>query len=174
MQMITIALLFLFVATPAFSQNKEEGSERNDINRLMKNKEVMPVLNSGDNVKEVKKVLKQYSDAIEKLDMAGTENLFTPDAEIYESEKKEGNYSQYLEHTLNPKLKEYKSLKYSDYKADVNVKGDYAYVNETFRYTTINAKDNLETKNQGASVMVLKKIKGKWKIASIHFSSKII
>ena len=119
-------------------------------------------------------MLKQYSIAVENLSMSGTENLFTPDAEIYESEKKEGNYSQYLEHTLSPKLKEYKSLKYSDYKADVYVKGDYAYVNETFRYTTINAKDNSETKNQGASVMVLKKIKGKWKIASSHFSSKVI
>lgn len=174
MKKLIVAAVLLFIAMPTFSQTKEEGSERNDIDRLIKNKDVMPVLNSSDNVKEVKQVLKLYSVAIEKLDMAGTEKLFTPNAEIFESEKSEGNYNRYLEYTLNPRLKEYKSLKYSNYKADVKIKGDYGYANETFNCKTINAKDNSETKTQGTSTVVLRKINGTWKIISCHYNAKTI
>ncbi|WP_298152301.1 nuclear transport factor 2 family protein [Flavobacterium sp.] len=174
MKKLIVVALLLIIATPSFCQTKEEGSERNDMDRLMKNKEVMPVLNSGDNVKEVKLVLKQYSTAIEKLDMAGTEKLFTTDAEIFESEKSKGNYNRYLEHTLNPKLKQYKSLKYSNYKADVKIKGDYAYANETFNCKTITAKDNSKTISQGTSTIVLRKINGAWIIISGHYAEKTI
>ena len=55
-------------------------------------------------------VLKQYNNAVEKLDVMGTEKLFTVDSKIYESGGSEGNYTHYMEHHLTPELKEFKSV----------------------------------------------------------------
>ena len=122
--------------------------------------------------KAVKNVLKQYSNAVEKLDVTGTEKLFTTDSKIFESGGSEGNYAHYLEHHLVPEFKEFKSFKYSDYKADVKVDGNYAFATETYNYTIIIAKDNTEVKRKGVSTSVLKKVKGEWKIMVSHNSSR--
>jgi hypothetical protein len=51
----------------------------------------------GTNEDAAKVVLKQYKDAVEKLDVTGTEKLFTTDSQIFESGGSEGNYAHYLE-----------------------------------------------------------------------------
>lgn len=51
----------------------------------------------------VKAALNQYNTAVEKLDITGTEKLFTSDSKIYESGGNEGSYVHYLEHHLRPK-----------------------------------------------------------------------
>ncbi len=78
-------------------------------------------------VAAVTSVLKKYSDAVEKLDVTGTEKLFTIDSQIFESGGPEGTYAHYLEHHLIPEFKEFTSFKYSDYKVDVKVDGNYAF-----------------------------------------------
>lgn len=119
-----------------------------------------------------KAVLTKYKNPVEKLDVTGTEKLFTTDSKIFESGGSEGNYAHYLEHHLGPEFKEFKSFKYSDYKADVTVDGSYAFATETYNYTIILAKDNTEVKRKGVATSVLKKIKGQWEIMISHNSSR--
>jgi ketosteroid isomerase-like protein len=126
----------------------------------------------GKNEDAAKVVLKQYKDAVEKLDVTRTEKLFTTDSQIFESGGNEGNYAHYLEHHLGPEFKEFKSFKYNDYKVDVTVDGNYAFATETYSYVIVVAKDNAEVKRQGVSTSVLKKIKDKWKIMVSHNSSR--
>ena len=120
----------------------------------------------------VKAVLKQYSNAVEKLDVTGTEKLFAADSKIYESGGSEGTYAHYLEHHLAPEFKEFKSFIYNDYKVDVEVDGNYAFTTETYNYVIILAKDNSEVKRKGVATSVLKKIKGEWQIIISHNSSR--
>ena len=120
----------------------------------------------------VKAVLKQYSNAVEKLNVTGTEKLFAADSKIYESGGSEGTFAHYLEHHLAPEFKEFKSFIYNDYKVDVEVDGNYAFATETYNYVIILAKDNSEVKRKGVATSVLKKIKGEWKIMISHNSSR--
>ncbi len=62
-------------------------------------------------VESVKSVLKKYSNAVEKLDVTGTEKLFTANSKVFESGGSEGTYTHYLEHHLGPEFKEFKSFK---------------------------------------------------------------
>ena len=146
MKKILIAILFLFASIHLFAQTND--------------------------AEAVKVVLKQYKDAIEKLDVTGTENLFTADSKIYESGGSEGSYAHYLEHHLGPEFKEFTSFKYSDYKVEVQIDGKYAFTTETYNYTIILAKDNSEVKRKGVATSVLKKGKGEWKIMISHNSSR--
>lgn len=146
MKKIFITALIMFTAVLSFAQNKEADA--------------------------AKAILNQYKAAVEKLDVTGTEKLFTADSKIFESGGSEGNYAHYLEHHLGPEFKEFKSFKYSDYKADVKVDGNYAFATETYNYTIIIAKDNTEVKRKGVSTSVLKKLKGEWKIMVSHNSSR--
>lgn len=123
-------------------------------------------------IEAVKAVLKQYNSAIEKLDVSGTEKLFTADSKIFESGGIEGTYAHYLEHHLMPELKEFKSFRFSDYKVDAQVDGNYAFTTETYNYIIIVAKNNTEVKRKGVATSVLKKVKGEWKIIINHSSSR--
>ena len=172
MKKIICATLFLFISIHPFAKSKEAGTDREAIKEYMKNKDTMPALRKGSDVEAVKSVLKQYNRAVEKLDLAGTEELFTPDSKIYESGGREGNYAHYLEHHLTPELKEFKSFKFSDYVVEVQIDGKYAFTTETYNYTIIVAKDNTEVKRKGVATSVLKKIKGEWKIMISHNSSR--
>ena len=116
--------------------------------------------------------MKQYNDAVAKLDVTGTEKFFTADSKIYESGGSEGNYAHYMEHHLIPELKEFKSFTYSDYKAEVQVDGNYDFTTETYNYVITLAKDNTEIKRKGVATSVLKKVKGEWKIMISHNSSR--
>ncbi|TDD97889.1 YybH family protein [Flavobacterium cellulosilyticum] len=120
----------------------------------------------------VKAVLKQYNTAIEKLDVTGTEKLFTSDSKIYESGGNEGSYAHYLEHHLAPEMKAFKSFTFSDYKVAVTVSGEYAFSTETYNYTIVVAKDDKELKRKGIGTSVLKKMNGQWKIMMSHNSSR--
>ena len=119
-----------------------------------------------------KEVLKQYKDAVEKLDVTGTEKFFTTNSKIFESGGSEGNYTHYLEHHLIPEFKEFKSFKYSDYKVEITVDGNYAFATETYTYIILVVKDNAEVKRKGVSTSVLKKLNGEWKIWVSHNSSR--
>ena len=146
MKQIFITALMLFASVLSFAQNKQADA--------------------------AKAVLKQYKDAVEKLDVTGTEKLFTVDSKISESGGSEGNYAHYLEHHLGPEFKEFKSFKYNDYNVDVKVDGNYAFATETYSYIIIVAKDNAEVKRKGVSTSVLKKVNGSWRIMISHNSSR--
>lgn len=146
MKKIFITALILFTAVLSFAQNKEADA--------------------------AKAVLNQYKAAVQKLDVTGTEKLFTTDSKVFESGGSEGNYAHYLEHHLGPEFKEFKSFKYSDYKVDVQVDGNYAFATETYNYVIVVAKDNTEVKRKGVATSVLKKVNGEWKIMVSHNSSR--
>lgn len=162
----------LFLSAISFAQSKEAGTDMEAIKKYMSNKDTMPDLLQNKNAELVKKVLKRYNSAIEALDVTGTERFFTADSKVYESGSSEGNYAHYMEHHLAPELKEFKSFTYGDYKAEVQVDGNYAFTTETYNYTIIIAKDNAEVKRKGIATSVLKKVKGQWLIMISHNSSR--
>lgn len=120
----------------------------------------------------VKQVLLQYKNSLEKLDLAGTDQLFVPGSLIIESGKVEGTYQDYLAHHIGPELGEFKSFRFENYKADVTVAGEYAFAVETYHYTIILHKENAEIKRKGAASSFLKKDNGTWKIVHMHNSSR--
>lgn len=124
------------------------------------------------NVEAVKAVLNKYREATEKLDVKGTEKLFTTDSKVFESGGSEGSYAHYLEHHLGPEFKEFKSFKFNDYKVDITVDGNYAFATETYSYNIVLAKDNTEIKRKGVATSVLKKVNNGWKIMISHNSSR--
>ncbi len=146
MKKIPLIIIVSFIATAAFTQTKD--------------------------IEAVKNVLKEYNSAIEKLDATGTEKLFSADSKIFESGGSEGNYAHYLEHHLNPELKEFKSFKFSNYKVDVEIDGNYAFAVESYNYLIVVAEDGSEVTRQGVATSVLKKINGEWKIMISHNSSR--
>lgn len=119
----------------------------------------------------VKAVLAQYKAAIEKLDATGTERLFTPDSQIFETGGAEGTYANYLSHHLAPELAAFKSFKFSDYKVTVRFEGPVALATETYRYR-IEPKSGDPAERIGVATSVLRKIAGNWKIASMHNSGR--
>lgn len=172
MKKIFITVSILFLAVKLFAQSKEAGTDREAIKQFINKKDTMPALSHNKNADAIKNVLKQYNNAVEKLDLMGTEKLLTTDSKIYESGGSEGNYAHYMEHHLTPELKEFKSFTYGDYKVEVQVDANYAFTTETYNYTIILAKDNTEVKRRGVATSVLKKVKGEWKIMNSHNSSR--
>jgi uncharacterized protein (TIGR02246 family) len=172
MKKIFIGGSIICLSIVAFAQSKEAGTDREAIKHYMNNKDTMPVLSQNKNVEAIKTVLKKYNNAVEKLDITGTEKLFTVDSKIYESGGTEGNYAHYMEHHLAPELKEFKSFTYSNYTVEVQVDGNYAFTTQTYNYTIIVAKDNAEVKRKGVATSVLKKVKGEWKIMISHNSAR--
>lgn len=150
MKKLSIAVLCLFILSSTFAQNNK----------------------SSNDAEAVKTVLKKYNSAIGKLDVTGTEMLFTNDSKIFESGGSEGTYAHYREHHLSPELKQFKAFTFSDYKVDVQLAGDYAFAIETYNYSITLAKDNSEVKRKGVATSVLKKTKGEWKIILNHSSSR--
>ena len=73
-----------------------------------------PSISGAEDVEAVKSVLAAYNVAMQKLDVTGTETLFTADSEIIESGGVEGTYAYYLEHHIGPELEEFKSFSYKD------------------------------------------------------------
>ena len=124
------------------------------------------------NATDVKQVLKEYQNKIEKLDTTGVSNLFVQNSSIFEGGSSEGTIAHYLEHHLGPELKEFKSFKFSNYKVDVQVDGNYAFANEVYSYVIVTEKNNTEVKRNGVATSVLKKVGGIWKIANTHSSSR--
>ncbi len=121
---------------------------------------------------EIKKVMLAYQKAIEKLDTAGTASLFTADSKIFESGGVEGNYKHYAAHHLVPELSEFKSFTFSDYKITMEVKGNFAFVTETYSYEIVLKEENKKVNRKGVATSVLKKENDKWQIWISHNSSR--
>ena len=170
-KLLSISAGFLIVFS-SFVHSKEVGTETKAIKQTATKDNNLTASPKTKDEDAVKLVLKQYKDAIEKLDASGSEKLFTADSKIYESGGNEGSYAHYLEHHLAPELKEFKSFTFNNYKVEVQVDGNYAFATETYGYIIGLAKDNLEIKKKGVATFVLKKIKGEWKIMITHSSSR--
>lgn len=121
---------------------------------------------------KVKEVLSSYKNALEKLDVAGTDVLFVANSQIIESGKVEGTYQNYLAHHIGPELGHFTSFKFDNYKAEVTIVNDHAFAVETYNYTIVLKKDGSEIKRNGVASSFLKKENGKWKIVHMHSSSR--
>lgn len=119
MKKVFIASVIYFISASSFDQSKEAGIEREAIKQFMRRDDSLPVSPKTKDAEFVKTVLKQYNNAVGKLDVTGTEKFFTADSKIYESGSSEGNYAHYMEHHLTPELKEFKFFSFSDYKLEV-------------------------------------------------------
>ena len=172
MKNISSVLAVCLVLLSSFAQSKNTGTDREAVKQFVTKDKFLPLSPKVKDEDAVKLVLKQYANAVEKLDVTGTEKLFTADSKVFESGGSEGTYAHYLEHHLGPEFKEFKSFKYSDYKVDVKVDGNYAFSTETYNYVIVVAKDNTEVKRKGVATSVLKKINGEWKIMISHNSSR--
>lgn len=122
----------------------------------------------------VKTVLRQYQQAVEKLDTTGTHRLFAANSQVFESGGVEGTYAHYAAHHLAPELKEFSAFTFSDYKAAVRVDGPYAFATETYTYT-MGPKRAPQTPivRRGVATSVLRKnAAGQWQILSTHSSAR--
>ncbi|MCI1189833.1 nuclear transport factor 2 family protein [Hymenobacter sp. DH14] len=127
----------------------------------------------------VRAVLKQYQQAVQKLDITGTTRLFAANSVVLESGSREGTYAHYRDHHLGPELKEFSSFTYSDYKADVTVDGPYAFATESYTYTIglkkgpKDAATPAPIKRRGVATSVLRKnAAGQWQFVSNHNSAR--
>lgn len=119
----------------------------------------------------VQDVLGTYQRAMERLDVTGTERLFTTDSQVFESGGVEGTYANYLAHHLRPELAEFKSFKFSDYKVTVRFEGPIAVATESYAYR-IEPKAGDAVERRGVATSVLRQVGGKWRIAMSHNSSR--
>lgn len=126
---------------------------------------------SGDK-EAVVKTLDGYKKALERLNVNGTEKLFTENSVVIESGKVEGTYLDYLAHHIGPELGDFKSFAFENYKVEVTVAGEYAFAMETYNYTILLKKDNTEIKRKGVATSVLKKENSTWRILNMHNSSR--
>ncbi|MFZ5657313.1 MAG: nuclear transport factor 2 family protein [Pseudomonadota bacterium] len=123
-------------------------------------------------VHAVEAVLRQYKDALERLDLKGVDALFAKENTVVESGKVEGAYADYLVNHIGPELGHFRSFTFSDYKVDTRMEGDIALATETYRYTIV-LKDKPEPiERQAVATSVLKKVDGRWQILSMHSSSR--
>jgi uncharacterized protein (TIGR02246 family) len=121
--------------------------------------------------KAVEDVLGRYKGAVERLDATGTEALFAPDSQIFESGGAEGSYANYLRHHLGPELAEFRAFRFADYKVSVRFEGPVAIATETYRYV-ITPREGDPIERQGVATSVLVKRDGRWQILTLHSSSR--
>lgn len=124
-----------------------------------------------NDVDAVKNVLNQYNTAMQKLDTTGAAVLYTDSSIIVESGSVEGTYKHYDEHHIGPELSEFHSLTYSDYKVNVTIDGNYAFATEEFKYQIVDKATGEIFERDTVTTSLLKKVKTKWKIKGMHFSS---
>ncbi len=130
------------------------------------------LLHAQTDEQKVKNILLSYKNALEKLDVKGTEVLFVTNSQIIESGKVEGTYQDYLAHHIGPELGDFASFKFENYKVNVTLTGDYAFAVETYNYVIVLKKDNSEIKRKGVASSFLRKENGTWKIVHMHNSSR--
>ena len=171
MKQLLALVVFIPFSIVSNAQSKYADSDRETIKQYMNNRDAFPRSPENKKWDAIKNTLRQFYNAIERLDLTGTERLFTLDAKIYESGVSEGNYRQYIEGHLSPELKAFKSFAYSDYNVDVKVEGSYAFTTETYNYTIVMLRDGTEIKWKGVTTSILQKVKGEWKIMVRHSSS---
>ena len=86
----------LFFSTWLTAQSKYAESDREMIKQYINRRDTIPLSHTNSNETAVKNILRSYADAIERLDVKGTEELFMVDSRIYESGIDEGNYTSYF------------------------------------------------------------------------------
>lgn len=126
----------------------------------------------GGDTAAVRTVLANYKSSLERLDLENVERLFAVDSQIIESGKIEGTYANYRDHHIGPELAEFSSFKFADYSVQVRIEGALALTTETYRYS-IHLKDKPDViERRGVATSVLRKVDGRWQIASMHSSSR--
>lgn len=136
---------------------------------------LLSIVNTGyaqSETDKVKQVLTKYKNALENLDVTGTDVLFAANSQIIESGKVEGTYQDYLANHIGPELDHFTSFQFENHKVEVTVAGDYAFGVETYNYTIVLKKDGSEVKRKGVASSFLKKVDGDWKIVHMHNSSR--
>ncbi|MBC7449323.1 MAG: nuclear transport factor 2 family protein [Hymenobacteraceae bacterium] len=122
----------------------------------------------------VRAILRQYQQAVEKLDTTGTHRLFAANSRVFESGGVEGTYRHYAAHHLAPELGEFSKFAFNNYRVVVEVDLPYAFATETYIYT-INLKKGPKTPvvREGVATSVLRKsAAGQWQIVSTHTSAQ--
>lgn len=122
-------------------------------------------------VAAVTEVLSQYTRAVESLDAAGTERLFTEDSQIFENGGVEGTYAHYLAHHLGPELAAFTAFRFSDYRVDVRFEGPVALATETYTFR-IERREGEPIERRGVATSVLRRVGSEWRIVSMHNSSR--
>ena len=123
----------------------------------------------------VEKVLKDYKNALESLDVSNTQHLFSEDATIFENGKFEGSYQDYLDNHIGPELGHFKEFTFNDYEVNIRLEGEIAVSFETYTYKIILDGENPRiVERQGIATSVLKNFDGNWKIIQNHGSSREI
>ena len=122
-------------------------------------------------VAAVTEVLSQYIRAIESLNAAGTERLFTADSQIFENGGVEGTYSYYLAHHLGPELAAFTAFRFSDYRVEVRFEGPVALATETYTFR-IERREGEPIERRGVATSVLRQVGSEWRIVSMHNSSR--
>ena len=136
-----------------------------------------------ENIEDVEKknvltVIESYKNALQNLTTKGTFELFTDDALVYEQDKVEGTYTDYIDNHLGPELGHFKSFTFSDYSVNVSVNLPYAYTTEDYLYTIVLKEDpergitERTINSEGVATSILQKIDGEWKIIHSHTSFK--
>lgn len=120
----------------------------------------------------VKAVLSDYKQALERLDGAAPAKLFAPDAEVFESGKREGSYQDYLAHHLGPELVEFSSFRFDNYSAVVRIEGDVAIASESYTYRIVLKRGGEPIERTGVATSVLKRTTAGWRFLQTHSSSR--
>ena len=116
-------------------------------------------------------VLDTYRAAIERLDAAGTERLFTADSRIFENGGVEGTYANYLAHHLGPELGHFTAFRFSNVAVEISFEGPVALATETYSYR-IERREGEPIERRGVTTSVLRRTDGGWRIVSMHGSSR--
>ncbi len=137
---------------------------------------VTPVQAQVDDRSRVAAVLDSYRSAIESLDAAGTERLFTEDAVVYEQGGVEGSYARYLEHHLGPELEVLSSFDFQNWNSEIQVLGDLALATETYTYhIRFTDEERPVIDRRGVATSVLRRdADGEWRILRYHSSARPI
>ena len=161
MKKIILTLLLLSTSGLIYAQHTNHANHKN--------------MAASEETEAVKKVLKAYKNALEALDVTGTQKLFTEDADVFENGKYEGSYQDYLDHHIGPELGHFEEFSFSDYMVDVQIEGDVAVAFETYNYKIVTGGDESRTiERQAVATSVLKKTESGWKIMQNHGSSRAV
>ncbi|MEQ9090016.1 MAG: nuclear transport factor 2 family protein [Balneola sp.] len=161
MKTLLLASLLLLSTGYISAQNMDHANHKN--------------MAASEETEAVKKVLKAYKDALEALDVSGTQKLFTEDADVFENGKYEGSYQDYLDHHIGPELGHFKEFSFIDYKVDVQIEGKIAVAFETYNYKiVIDGEEERIVERQAVATSVLKKTESGWKIMQNHGSSRAV
>jgi ketosteroid isomerase-like protein len=122
----------------------------------------------------VKKVMKNYKEILESLDVTDSYSLFIDDSQVLEQGKIEGTYSDYIANHIGPELDHFASFKFSDYDIEVELAMPYAFTTESYIYNIVLKEEDRKIERKAAATSILRKMDGEWKILKTHSSSRAV